>query len=260
MNVSLEGKVIIVTGSTQGVGEATARIVAESGATAVMITGRDTRRGAAVAEQIEKSGAKTSFVAADLSDAEAPETIISACVERFGRVDGLVNAAALTDRASLMDGTREFWDRMFAVNARAPFFLMQGCVRDMRKRQSPGAIVNILSVNAHCGHPSLAVYSSSKGALATLTKNVAHAHARDRIRVNGILLGWTDTPAEREMQAVKLGLGEDWLARASEALPFGRLLSPDDVARLAVFLLSEAAGPMTGALIDQNQQVVGANG
>ena len=128
MNISLEGKVIIVTGSTQGVGEATARIAAESGAAAVMITGRDAGRGGAVADEIAASGVKTSFVAADLADADAPEAIVSACIERFGRVDALVNAAALTDRASLLTGAREFWDRMFAVNARAPFFLMQQCV------------------------------------------------------------------------------------------------------------------------------------
>jgi NAD(P)-dependent dehydrogenase (short-subunit alcohol dehydrogenase family) len=196
MNIRLEGKVIIVTGSTQGVGEATARIAAESGAAAVMITGRDAGRGRAVADEIAASGVKTSFVAADLTDTDAPEAIVSACIERFGRVDALVNAAALTDRASLLTGTREFWDRMFAVNARAPFFLMQQCVEDMRKRKSPGAIVNVLSVNVHCGDPLLAIYSASKGALAVLTKNAANAHAADRIRVNGILLGWTDTPAE----------------------------------------------------------------
>ena len=119
MNISLEGKVIIVTGSTQGVGEATARIAAESGAAAVMITGRDAGRGRAVADEIAASGVKTSFVAADLTDTDAPEAIVSACIERFGRVDALVNAAALTDRASLLTGAREFWDRMFAVNARA---------------------------------------------------------------------------------------------------------------------------------------------
>jgi NAD(P)-dependent dehydrogenase (short-subunit alcohol dehydrogenase family) len=257
MNISLEGKVIIVTGSTQGVGEATARIAAESGAAAVMITGRDAGRGRAVADEIAASGVKTSFVAADLTDTDAPEAIVSACIERFGRVDALVNAAALTDRASLLTGAREFWDRMFAVNARAPFFLMQQCVEDMRKRKSPGAIVNVLSVNVHCGDPLLAIYSASKGALAVLTKNVANAHAADRIRVNGILLGWTDTPAERHMQAVKLGHGESWLERASSSQPFGRLLSPEEVGNLAVFLLSDAAGPMTGALIDQNQRVVG---
>jgi len=135
---------------------------------------------------------------------------------------------------------------------------MQHCVADMRRRKAPGAIVNLLSVNIHTGLPSLAIYSASKGALAVLTKNIANAHKEDRIRVNGIILGWTDTPAERRMQAETLGLGEGWLEDASKAQPFGRLLSVDDVAALAVFLLSDVAGPMTGALIDQEQRVAGA--
>ncbi|HLW91912.1 MAG TPA: SDR family oxidoreductase [Roseiarcus sp.] len=260
MNIRLDGKVILVTGSTQGVGEATARLAAESGADSVMITGRNKERAAAVVKAVAALGAKADFVVADLTDPTAPAAIVSACVQRFGRVDGLVNAAALTDRASLLDGTTEFWDRMFAANARAPFFLMQHCVADMRKRKAPGAIVNVLSVNAHCGHPSLAVYSATKGALMVLTKNAANAHRSDRIRVNGIMLGWTDTPGEREMQSVKLGLGDGWLEKATQMMPFGRLLSADDAGRMATFLLSDAAGPMTGALIDQGQHVHGAIG
>ena len=93
-----------------------------------------------------------------------------------------------------------------------------------------------------------------------LTKNTAHAHRFDRIRVNGINVGWVDTPAERQMQAVTLGLGEKWLAEASARQPSGRLLKPDDVARLAIFLLGDASGPMTGAVIDQEQFVIGAFG
>ena len=258
MDIRLDGKVVLVTGSTQGVGLETARLAAQSGAGAVMLTGRDQERGAVAAREIAALGAKSAFVAADLAEAVAPSAVADACIEHFGRVDALVNAAALTDRASLLDGTVELWNRMFSVNARAPFMLMQRCVADMRKRKAPGAIVNVLSINFHCGLPSLAVYSASKGALATLTKNVAHAHKEDRIRVNGIVLGWTDTPAEREMQAKTLGLGEGWLAAAGGSQPFGRLIAAVEVARLAVFLLSDAAGPMTGALIDQEQRVVGA--
>jgi NAD(P)-dependent dehydrogenase (short-subunit alcohol dehydrogenase family) len=151
----------------------------------------------------------------------------------------------------------KFWDRLFAVNARAPFFLMQRLVNHLRERGAPGSIVNILSVHARGGAPELAVYASSKSALAGLTKNTAHAHRFDRIRVNGIILGWVDTPAERHMQAVTLGKGEGWLAEATASMPFGRLLNPDDVARLSLFLLSDASEPMSGALIDYTQNVFG---
>ncbi|TGV81313.1 SDR family NAD(P)-dependent oxidoreductase, partial [Mesorhizobium sp. M2D.F.Ca.ET.145.01.1.1] len=109
----------------------------------------------------------------------------------------------------------EDWAALFAVNARAPFFLMQAAIADMRKRGQGGAIVNILSINAHCGSPELAVYSATKGALATLTKNAANAHRFDRIRVNGINVGWTDTPAERVMQAQTLGHGPGWHSAAN---------------------------------------------
>ncbi|RUX05949.1 MULTISPECIES: SDR family oxidoreductase [unclassified Mesorhizobium] len=259
MEIRLEGKVILVTGSTQGIGRAIAETLARSGAAGLLVTGREKTRGDAVAAELSRLGTPTLFVAADLGDPETPALLAQACIERFGRIDGLVNAAGLTDRASFLDASPEDWAALFAVNARAPFFLMQAAIADMRKRGQGGAIVNILSINAHCGSPELAVYSATKGALATLTKNAANAHRFDRIRVNGINVGWTDTPAERVMQAQTLGHGPGWLDAANAAQPFGRLLRPDDIANLAVFLLSDAAGPMTGAVIDQEQSVIGAN-
>ncbi|MEI9421426.1 SDR family oxidoreductase [Mesorhizobium sp. Cs1299R1N1] len=259
METRLDGKVILVTGSTQGIGRAIAETLARSGAAGLLITGRDSKRGDAVAAELLRLGTPTLFVAADLGDPATPAALAQACIDHFGRIDGLVNAAGLTDRASFLDASLDDWAALFAVNARAPFFLMQAAIADMKKRDQSGAIVNILSINAHCGSPELAVYSATKGALATLTKNAANAHRFDRIRVNGINVGWTDTPAERIMQAETLGNGPGWLDAANAAQPFGRLLRPEDIANLAVFLLSDAAGPMTGAVIDQEQSVIGAN-
>ncbi|WP_296743987.1 SDR family oxidoreductase [Mesorhizobium sp.] len=259
MEVRFDGKVVLVTGATQGIGREIAETLARSGAAGLLITGRDKNRGDAVAAELAALGAPTYFAAADLGAPEVPALLARSCIERFGHIDGLVNAAGLTDRASFVDASLDDWASLFAVNARAPFFLMQAAIADMRKRGQGGAIVNILSINAHCGAPDLAVYSATKGALATLTKNAANAHRFDRIRVNGINVGWTDTPAERVMQAETLGHGAGWLDAANAAQPFGRLLSTSDVANLAVFLLSDAAGPMTGAVIDQEQSVIGAN-
>ena len=256
--MTIAGRILLVTGSTQGVGRAVALEAARQGAGGVLITGREADNAASVVAEVEALGASAAAEVADLADPSAPAALIAACVAKFGRVDALVNVAALTDRASFVDGDLDMWERLFAVNARAPFFLMQGAIADMRRRGAPGAIVNILSINIHCGAPELAIYSATKGALATLTKNAANAHRFDRIRVNGINLGWADTPGERQMQGVTLGKGEGWLARAEAEQPFGRLVQTDDVARLALFLLSDAGGPMTGALIDQEQWVAGS--
>lgn len=257
MNLSLAGSTLIVTGSTQGVGRAVALEAARNGAEAILITGRDNARGAAVVAEVEALGTKAHFVAVDLTEANAGDAIADAAFEKFGRIDALVNAAGLTDRGSMIDAPPALWDRVFAVNARTPFFLMQRAIADMRARKKPGAIVNILSINVHGGATDLTVYSASKAALAIVTKNAAHAHRFDRIRINGINMGWADTPAERVMHAETLGKGPSWLAEQAARQPFGRLLSPEDVARLTHFLLSPASEPMTGALIDQEQSAVG---
>lgn len=257
MWVGLEGKVIVVTGGTGGVGGAIALQAAESGAAAIVITGRDATRGEAAAEAL-RDGRGALFVQADLADPEAPARIAQAALDAFGAIDGLVNAAGLTDRGGFLDAGPGLWERLFAVNARAPFFLMAEALRAMTEAGSPGSIVNIVSMNAHCGGPDLAVYSASKGALATMTRNAAHAHLADRIRVNGIMMGWAATPAEREMQASRLGRGEGWEAEAAARMPLGRLLEAEEVARLATFLLSDASGLLTGTLIDLEQRVTGA--
>jgi NAD(P)-dependent dehydrogenase (short-subunit alcohol dehydrogenase family) len=257
MTGGLDRQAIIVTGAASGIGAAIARALAEAGAGGLLLTDRDATGLARVAAGLS---VPVETVTADLADTAAPAAIAAAARARFGRIDGLVNAAGITTRASFLTATPEVWDRLFAVNARAGFFLMQAAIADMQARRAPGAIVNILSMNAHCGIAELAVYAATKGAMVTLTKNAAHAHMADRIRVNGINLGWVATEAEHRMQAETLGRGPDWQAEVAAGLPLGRLLTAEECARLAVFLLSDASVPMSGAVIDLEQKVAGAIG
>lgn len=257
ITLSLKDKVVVVTGGTQGVGEAIARAAAEAGAAGLCITGRNRERGEKVAADIGKSGTPTLFVAAELGDEKQCRNIIVEADKRFGRIDGLVNAAGLTDRGTIDDTTAELWDRLFAVNARAPFLLTQEVVRRAKAAKRPASIVNIITMSSHGGQPFLTAYSSSKGALVILTKNTAHALRKHRIRVNGLNIGWTDTPGEHVIQG-RDGNPKDWLEKAEPKQPFGRLIKPYDVATASVYLLSDASEMMTGSVIDFDQNVMGA--
>ncbi len=217
--------VVVVTGGSQGVGRAIARLAASSG---VVLAGRDQTDGDAVTAWL---GVPAVFVGGDLADPEVPAMIAEAALDRFGRIDGLANAAGLTDRGSVVTGDVALWDRLYR---------------------------HVLSMNAYCGMPELAVYAATKGALATLTRNAANAHLADRVRVNGIMTGWGASHAEEQKRAATLGKGESWAAQVAAGMPLRQLLSVDEVALLAVFLLSDTGGLMTGALVDMEQKVVGA--
>jgi NAD(P)-dependent dehydrogenase (short-subunit alcohol dehydrogenase family) len=254
----LDGRVLVVTGATQGLGAAIAARTARLGAAGIVICGRDATRGEAVRRELEALGCHAAFVTAELADEAACRAVIATCEERFGRLDGLVNAAGLSTRGTLDDTSVELWDRLFAVNVRAPFILMQEAARPMR-RVGGGSIVNIITMASHGGEPVLTAYAASKGALATLTRNVGHQLQPDRIRVNGLNIGWTATEGEH---AVQTGTGEpqDWLDAADAGAPFGRLLRPDDIAPMVTYLLSDAAAMVTGSVIDFDQTVHGAAG
>lgn len=254
----LDGRIAVITGAAQGIGEATTRLFAARGVAGLLLTDRQADKGEAVAAALRET-VPTTFVAADLADPEQLLRIVPAADAAFGRIDILVNVAGLTDRGTIWDTSLELWDRMFAINVRAPFALMQGALRVMEREKIQGAIVNIISVNAHGGTSFLTPYSASKGALVTLTKNVAHSVSRNRIKVNGLNIGWVDTPGEHETLKRFHGAGENWLAEAESTRPFGRLMKPDEVARAIAFLASAESGLMTGAIIDFDQLVIGAN-
>ena len=199
------------------------------------------------------------FVQTDLADVDQARASVTATVERFGRVDGLVNAAGLTSRGSLLDTTPELLQQHLSVNLVAPFFTMQAAVEDMRRRGAPGTIVNVLTMSSHGGQPYLAPYVASKAGLAGLTRNAAYAHRFDRIRINGLNIGWTETPGEDEVQRRFHGAQDGWLEEASAALPMGKLGQVDEIADMVVYLLSDRSGVVTGSVIDWDQTVPGAH-
>jgi NAD(P)-dependent dehydrogenase (short-subunit alcohol dehydrogenase family) len=257
-SLSLEGKVAIVTGSTQGLGEAIAHMFADRGIAGLMITGRNAERGEKVKQALEAKGVKTAFVAAALDEVGSAENVVSAADRAFGRVDVLVNAAAITDRGTIWDTPPELFDSMFAVNVRAPFFMMQHALKIMKREKIEGSIINIISMSGHGGQSFITAYSASKGALITLTKNVAYSVMNHRIRVNGLTIGWMDTPGEDRIMKTYHDAKPGWLEEAEKGRPFGRLLKPQEVARAVAFLASAESGLMTGSIIDFDQQVLGA--
>lgn len=257
-NSSLEGKVAIVTGSTQGLGEATAHLFAGRGIEGLVVTGRNAERGAKVKADLDARGVKTVFVQADLASMDDTRRIVAEADRAFGRVDVLVNSAGITDRGTIWDTSPELFDAMFAVNVRAPFFLMQDALKVMKREKIEGSIINIISMSGHGGQSFITAYCASKGALITLTRNVAAAVMNHRIRVNGLTIGHMNTPGEDRIMKTYHGAEEGWLEQAEKTKPFGRLLEVDEVARAIAYLASAESGMMTGSIIDFDQQVRGA--
>jgi NAD(P)-dependent dehydrogenase (short-subunit alcohol dehydrogenase family) len=255
----LSGKICVVTGGTQGLGAAIARAFAARGAAGLVICGRTGAKGEAVADALNAAGCKTVFVRADLGKVADVRGVIAAADKAFGRVDVLVNAAALTDRGTIFDTTESRFDEIFDVNVKAPFFLIQETAKIMRREKIAGSIINIQSMSAHGGQPFITAYCASKGALATLTRNVANSLLRHRIRVNGLNIGWMASEGEDRIQKAYHGAKEGWLDEAAKSRPFGRLIDPDEVARACVYLASDESGLITGSNIDFDQTIVGVS-
>jgi NAD(P)-dependent dehydrogenase (short-subunit alcohol dehydrogenase family) len=156
-----------------------------------------------------------------------------------------------------LDTDPALFDRMFAVNVRAPFFLMQETILVMRREGIEGSIVNIGSMSALAGQPFIAAYCASKGALATLTRNTAYGLLRNRIRVNGLNIGWMASEGEDHIQREFHQADANWLDQAAAAQPNGRLVDPKEVARAVAFLCSAESGLMTGSVIEYDQSVWG---
>jgi len=254
----MNGKVLLLSGASRGVGECVARLAVERGAAGLALVGRDTKTGDKLASELTSLGTKTIFITGDLAGADEPNRIVKIVDETFGVVHGLLNSAAETSRGSVWNTTPEMFDTMMAVNVRAPFMLIQECAKIMKREGVAGSIVNIGSVTGYGGDVNLTHYAISKGALHTLTRNCAYSLMRDRVRVNLLNPGWMDTPTEDATQRKWHNAQDGWLEKAERDQPMGRLIKPDELARSIMFLLSDESGLMTGAVIDFDQSVVGA--
>ena len=254
----MDHKICVIAGATQGLGAAIARRFAAAGAAGIVVTGRNEGRGQAVADGLTaKYGTPALFLRADLGSVEDCRRVIAETDERFGQIHVLVNAGALTERGTILNTSAELFDRMFAINVRGPFFLMQEAIKLMIRDGIAGAICNIGSISALSGQPFINAYCASKGALTTLTANTAFSVMANRIRVNQLNIGWMASDHELELQAAEKG-DPNWLEKAVKALPFGRLVDPEEAARAVNFLVSDDAGLMTGAIVNFDQSVWGA--
>ena len=258
MTGKLTGKVIVISGGTQGLGEAIARQVVADSAAGLVIAGRSTDRGTALAKELTDLGTPTSFIEADMEDPAAPRDVIDAVDKQFGVVHGVVSVAAATWRDNVWSATTEGFDQMIAVNTRAPLFLIQAAAEVMRREGVAGSCVTIGSTSGHGGQPFILSYCISKGALETLTRNLAFSLMRHKVRVNLVSPGWMDTESEDATQRKFHSATDGWLEKAEVGQPLGRLIKPPEVAKVVAFYLSDDSGMLTGNFVDYDQSVLGA--
>lgn len=245
----LKDKVIIVTGSASGIGKAIAKRCVEEGARVVV---HDRNREPAEAVAAELGADQAVVYVEDLTAEGCATRLVAQAVTVFGKLDAVVNNAALVGTGNLHDTDANSFMQMIAVNTLAPFLLIQAALPHLRETR--GSVLNIGSVNAHCGEPNLLPYSISKGALMTLTRNLGDTLLReDGVRVNQLNPGWvlTENEAQRKRDH---GLRDDWYADLPKVYaPTGRILWPEEIAASAVHWLSDECGPISGQVFDLEQ-------
>lgn len=245
----LAGKAILVTGSSAGIGRAMAQRLVAGGAK-VLVHGRDEAEVAATCAEL---GAATAPATGDLADPATAQALVDATVAAFGRIDGLVNNAGIYPRGVLGETTAAFFDHVFAINTRAPLLCAEAAIRAFRLQKSGGAIVTVGSLNAWCGQSNLTVYSMSKGALMTMTRNIANTLGREKIRANQLNVGWTFTANEDVTQQAE-GRKPGWEKNVPlEFAPTGRIMQPEEVAAHTAFWLSDDSAPVSGQIYEVEQ-------
>jgi len=243
----LKDKVVIITGGTSGIGAALARVVVREGGK-VLITGIVESEGKALVAEL---GSNASLSIADLLDPNSPKKIAADCVAAFGRINSLVNCAAMFDQSNVENLDYENYLKMMQVNLHAPLFLIQACFPELKKNK--GAVLNIGSVNAHAGEANLLAYSMSKGAMVTMTRNLGNANGVKGVRVNQINPGWILTDREKKMK-VEQGMPEGWWNNLPKSdVPFGTMSTPEQLAEGCLYWISDESIPFTATVLDLEQ-------
>ena len=242
----VEGKVVIVTGGATGIGRGISEILAREGAK-VVIANRNMEKGREAETAIRAAGGDALFVATDITREADCRHLVETAVAHYGKLDALVNNAGIFPRAELEETTEELWDQIFDVNLKGAFFCCKYAVPHLRANGG-GSIVNIGSANSYVGLPHLFAYSIAKGGMITMTRNMANALAKDRIRTNFVNPGWVITEMEIEIQALE-GHDAAWLEEAARQLPLGRHQVPEDAGNLVLFLISDEANQINGEQI-----------
>ena len=245
----LQGKVIIVTGSTTGIGKGIAiRCVAEGAS--VVLHGLEQSLGEQVLAQIGKD--KASLLIEDITADGAPQRLVDRAVQAFGKLDAVVNNAGMVVSSNIHTTDLAFFRKVIEVNTIAPFALIKAALPFLRKTH--GCVLNIGSVNAYSGEPNLLPYSVSKGALMTMTRNLGDTlHREEGIRVNQINPGWVLTETE-VVRKHEQGLPKDWYKDLPAMYaPSGRILAPAEIAAAAIYWLADESGPVSGQVLDVEQ-------
>lgn len=245
----LKDKVVIITGSTTGIGKAIAvRCVAEGAK--VVINGRNKEAGEAVVKELGEANAVLNIV--DISLEDAPQHLIDAALKAFGKLDSIVNNAAMIVSSDIHSTDSAFLRQVLEVNTVFPFALTKAALPHLRKTH--GCVLNIGSVNAYSGEPNLLPYSISKGAMMTMTRNLGDTLLREEgVRVNQINPGWVATENET-IRKREHGLGDDWYKDVPRVYaPSGRILWPEEIAAGVVYWISDECGPVSGQVMDLEQ-------